>query len=55
MNIVKTEYLALTREIVDLMTEIDEFKGAWLALGNIAPDRLLKTRGKRHKKPIFVL
>ena len=24
------------------MTEIDEFKGAWMALGNIAPDRLLQ-------------
>jgi hypothetical protein len=39
---VKTESLVLTREIVNLMTEIDEFKGAWLALGSIAPDRLLQ-------------
>ncbi len=41
---IKTESLVLTKEIVNLMTEIDEFKGAWLALGNIAPDRLLQLR-----------
>lgn len=41
---VKTESLKLTKEIVNLMTEIDEFKGAWLALGNIAPDRLLQLK-----------
>ncbi|WP_109742332.1 Fic family protein [Arcicella aurantiaca] len=40
----KTESLMLTKEFVNLMTEIDEFKGAWLALGNIAPDRLLQLR-----------
>jgi Fic family protein len=40
----KTESLVLTHEIVNLMTEIDEFKGAWLALGNIAPDRLLQLK-----------
>jgi Fic family protein len=34
----------LTRPIVNLMTEIDEFKGAWQALGNIAPDRLLQLK-----------
>ena len=39
---VKVDSLVLTRQIVNLMTEIDEFKGAWLALGNIAPDRLLQ-------------
>ncbi len=36
--------LILTRPIVNLMTEIDEFKGAWLALGNIAPDKLLQLK-----------
>lgn len=39
---VKVDSLVLTRPIVNLMTEIDEFKGAWMALGNIAPDRLLQ-------------
>lgn len=38
----KVDALVLTRQIVNLMTEIDEFKGAWMALGNIAPDRLLQ-------------
>ena len=40
----KLDSLVWTKEIVNLMTEIDEFKGAWLALGNIAPDRLLQLR-----------
>lgn len=40
----KMEFLILSNEIVNLMTEIDEFKGAWLALGNIAPDRLLQLK-----------
>jgi Fic family protein len=44
MRMIKTESLILTKEILNLMTEIDEFKGAWLALGNIAPDRLLQLR-----------
>ena len=42
MRMVKVDSLVLTRQIVNLMTEIDEFKGAWMALGNIAPDRLLQ-------------
>ena len=40
----KLDSLVWTKEMVNLMTEIDEFKGAWLALGNIAPDRLLQLR-----------
>jgi Fic family protein len=40
----KLDFFVWTKEIVNLMTEIDEFKGAWLALGNIAPDRLLQLR-----------
>ena len=40
----KLDYWVWTKEMVNLMTEIDEFKGAWLALGNIAPDRLLQLR-----------
>jgi Fic family protein len=40
----KLDSLIWTKEMVNLMTEIDEFKGAWLALGNIAPDRLLQLK-----------
>ena len=32
--------LRVTREILGLIAEIDEFKGAWLAVGRLAPDRL---------------
>ena len=36
--------LRITPEILSLIAEIDEFKGAWRALGRIAPDRLLSLR-----------
>src|SRR5476649_1744794 len=32
--------LRITPEILALVAEIDEFKGAWRALGTIAPERL---------------
>jgi Tat protein secretion system quality control protein TatD with DNase activity len=32
--------IPLTQEMLRLITAIDEFKGAWRALRNIAPDRL---------------
>lgn len=34
------ESLKITTEILNLIAEIDEFKGAWQAMGKIAPDRL---------------
>lgn len=36
----RTETLEITPEILRLIAEIDEFKGAWRALGRIAPERL---------------
>jgi Fic family protein len=36
------ESLNITPEILLLIAEIDEFKGAWRALGNLAPDTLLQ-------------
>jgi Fic family protein len=36
--------LAITPEILALIAGIDEFKGAWQAIGRIAPDRLLSLR-----------
>jgi Fic family protein len=35
-----TRNLSITPEILRLIATIDEFKGAWRALGNIAPERL---------------
>ena len=32
--------LHITPEILTLIAEIDEFKGAWRALGTLAPERL---------------
>jgi Fic family protein len=36
--------LKITKDILTLITRIDEFKGAWKALGTLAPDRLLSLR-----------
>jgi Fic family protein len=40
----KTESLLITHEILALISEIDEFKGAWRALGTLAPERLSALR-----------
>jgi Fic family protein len=36
----KTETIQITPELLALLSEIDEFKGAWRALGTLAPERL---------------
>ena len=40
----KTESLKITPEILSLIAELDEFKGAWRALGTLAPARLSALR-----------
>jgi len=40
----KTNSLHVTPEILALISEIDEFKGAWRALGTLAPERLSALR-----------
>ena len=39
-----SESLQITPEVLSLIARIDEFKGAWRALGTLAPDRLLALR-----------
>jgi Fic family protein len=39
-----TDTLQVTPEILSLVSKIDEFKGAWRALGTLAPDRLSALR-----------
>jgi Fic family protein len=36
----KTDTIHITPELLALLSEIDEFKGAWRALGTLAPERL---------------
>jgi len=36
----KIESIKITQELLTLLSEIDEFKGAWRALGALAPERL---------------
>ena len=37
---IRTDSLTITPAILKLIAEIDQFKGAWIALGRIAPERL---------------
>lgn len=39
-----TRNIVITPEILALLSKLDEFKGAWRALGMLAPDRLLALR-----------
>jgi Fic family protein len=40
----RTDTLQITPKILALIAQIDEFKGAWRALGSLAPDRLSMLR-----------
>jgi Fic family protein len=40
----KTDSIHITPELLALLSEIDEFKGAWRALGTLAPERLKALR-----------
>jgi Fic family protein len=40
----KTDTIQITSEVLALIAEIDEFKGAWRALGTLAPERLKALR-----------
>src|SRR5271167_5158693 len=40
----QAESLKITPEILGLIAELDEFKGAWRALGTLAPERLSALR-----------
>lgn len=37
---IRSDTIQITPEILGLIAGIDEFKGAWRALGSLAPDRL---------------
>ena len=41
---IRADTLRITPEILGLIAKIDEFKGAWRALGTLAPDRLSALR-----------
>ena len=40
----QTDTIQITQEILSPIAGIDEFKGAWRALGTLAPDRLSALR-----------
>src|SRR5580693_9290769 len=41
---IRADTLRITPEILSLVAELDEFKGAWRALGTLAPERLTALR-----------
>ena len=41
---IQTNTIVVTPQILNLISEIDEFKGAWRALGTLAPERLSALR-----------
>ena len=43
-GMLRTDTLQITPEILSLIARIDEFKGAWRALGTLAPERLSALR-----------
>lgn len=43
-SMLRTDTIQITPEILSLISRIDEFKGAWRALGRLAPDRLSALR-----------
>ena len=40
VSVIRTDTIQTTPEILALIAKIDEIKGAWRALGTLAPDRL---------------
>ncbi len=44
MDMLDAEAIPITADMLSLVSEIDEFKGAWRALGKLAPDRLHQLR-----------
>jgi hypothetical protein len=44
LGMVPTDAIQITADLLELLSEIDEFKGAWPALGTIAPARVRHLR-----------
>jgi len=41
---IKTNHLEISPDTLNIIAQIDEFKGAWRALGTLAPERLTALR-----------
>ncbi len=52
----ETAEIPITPEVLSLIAEIDEFKGAWRALGNLAPERpsVLRRAAPLRVRPPFL-
>lgn len=49
----KADTLNITHDILSLIAELDEFKGAWRALGTLAPERLSALHN--HKRSLYAV
>lgn len=47
--------IVITPEMLKLVAEIDEFKGAWQLFGNLAPERLQISRKLQQLKVLVLL
>jgi fido (protein-threonine AMPylation protein) len=43
-GMIRVESIQISPQLLAILSELDEFKGAWRALGTLAPDRLLALR-----------
>ena len=43
-GVMNTNSIQITPELLALLSEVDEFKGAWRAFGSLAPERLAALR-----------
>ena len=50
-GVIRTETIEITPKTLKLIAEIDEFKGAWTAIGRISPERLIALRCVAHQQP----
>jgi hypothetical protein len=41
---IRVDSIQISPQLLAILSELDEFKGAWRALGTLAPDRLLALR-----------
>ena len=44
LGMLNTQNIFISSDILNLIAQIDEFKGAWRALGTLAPERLFALR-----------
>lgn len=47
LGMINTNFLTITPELLNLIAEIDEFKGSWKALGTLPLSPSFRPRGRK--------